>query len=844
MAITNEQQTQILKIVAGLFNGGISASNLSALATSVDNGTSMLDISNQLAASPTFTDKILSGKVTIQSQVDVMMNNFGVVADSDPASPGSQAEKFFIDKITAGVGFGAIVDEAVNYLSQDNVPTEFAAVAALLDNKALVSEIYVGKNPPDDFATMIALFADVTATSPVSREEAVAFVDIFDANKITLTSATDNLVGTSGIDIYSGIFDPSGNASTILNADVLDGVGGIDMLNVRIASTAVSTEANTIAPASSNVENFFLTNQSTGSPFTLNFINIEGEVQVWDKGSVSNATTVALNVDPTATAGIADSSGVFFGVNFSGKDDRSGTSDAFTLAIKGAGTTTQHTNFSPINTEGGFDDSFEIANISSTTTLSNVNLGGAGSMTLNTVNVSGDAGLMLGGDNNFIGLSTVSASQMTAGGLNIDARGSVEGSFNFTGSSADDRIVLKNSTINTASYLDGGTGKNTLASQNFNNLNVTAVNSATGFEVLEGVGGAENISATSFTSINEFLFSGTTGQNNGFDISNIESNDRIAYSTDILSGGNHALRLNGKNAGNTATIELRAIDETNGETVLTATSNNNDRYGIEIQSNIASLTLDSTGTSTNANVIETNQNNNFFGYAFENSSTAVFNITGSHDVSIMAKAGVDISDGTKLAGFSNAANVDANTFTGVLRIAGSLLDDVIKGGSAADIIYSLGGADTLTGNNGADQFRLAEFYNTTDTITDFVKGTDKVGLNQFDFGNTTATQAGATLSTTDYVENRTGITSIGNADAKKVIELQTSLDGGQIAADTGAAVEAYVLVHNTTSGKAELWYDDNWSDAVSRDHIVTYDNIVDLVGVQGFSNADFVEYAY
>ncbi len=36
MAITNEQQTQILKIVAGLFNGGISASNLTALATLVD----------------------------------------------------------------------------------------------------------------------------------------------------------------------------------------------------------------------------------------------------------------------------------------------------------------------------------------------------------------------------------------------------------------------------------------------------------------------------------------------------------------------------------------------------------------------------------------------------------------------------------------------------------------------------------------------------------------------------------------------------------------------------------------------------------------------------------------
>ena len=221
-----------------------------------------------------------------------------------------------------------------------------------------------------------------------------------------------------------------------------------------------------------------------------------------------------------------------------------------------------------------------------------------------------------------------------------------------------------------------------------------------------------------------------------------------------------------------------------------------------------------------------------------------FNITGSQDLAIMAKIGVDVSDGTKLAGFSTAANVDAGAFTGVLRIAGSLSADAIKGGSNADIIYGLGGADTLTGNGGADQFRLAKFYNATDTITDFVKGTDKVGLNQFNFANTTATQAGAALSTTDYVENRAGITSIGAADALKVIELQTSLTGGQIAADNGAAVEAYVLVHNTTSGKAELWHDNNWSDAANRSQIVTYDNVVDLAGVQGFSNTDFVEYTY
>jgi len=189
-------------------------------------------------------------------------------------------------------------------------------------------------------------------------------------------------------------------------------------------------------------------------------------------------------------------------------------------------------------------------------------------------------------------------------------------------------------------------------------------------------------------------------------------------------------------------------------------------------------------------------------------------------------------------------NVDASSFTGELRIAGSTSNDLIVGGSNADIFYGQSGADTLTGNGGADQFRLNGNNNQVDTIIDFTQGTDKIGLNQFDFTNTTATQAGATLNTNDYVDNRNAINDIGSADDKKVIELQTSLSSDQIENDSGAAIEAFVLVHNTSDNKVELWYDNDWSTASNRDHVVTFDNIVDLAGVQSFSNADFVEYLF
>jgi hypothetical protein len=701
---------------------------------------------------------------------------------------------------------------------------------------------------PNGLAIKTAYVSSVDASYEYSlKTENPSSVDLTSlvatSQSFILKADADNLVGTSGDDTFSSIFSSSSTSSnTLSGGDSIDGAGGTgDKLTIRVIDTA--TGGSSVAPQSSNVEKFYITNlgTSTNNFFALDFQSITGETEVGSKGSLAGSETRALRVDSMA-ASIDTAEGSLL-VNIKGT--RTGATDAFSLSLNGAGTATSPAFFSTITTSGAVDNSFEIANISSTSTMSNVSLG-VGQMTLKTVMVSGDAALKLGAHSNFVGLSMVDASAMTAGGLNIDARGSEESNFMFKGTPAVDRVVLKNSTINTASSLDGGAGKNTLGSENFGNLTASAVNKAVGFQVLEGVGGTENLDASSFTGINEFLFTGTAGSNNGFSFSNIESNDRFALSSDITSGGNRALQVEGRNAGNSALVELRAIDEQDGETVLTATSNNNDRFGIDIRSNIASLTLDSTGTGTGtkANVIETNQNNNFFGYAFGNSSTPVFKITGSHDVAIMAREGVDISDGKKLAGFSDAANVDASAFTGVLRIAGSLSNDVIMGGSGPDIIYGLGGADRLTGNGGADQFRLAKFYNATDTITDFIKGTDKVGLNEFDFSATTATSAGAPLLVADYVDNRTGITSIGNADAKKVIELQASLDSGQIQSDNGAAVEAYVLVHNTTTGKAELWYDSNWSNGGSRSHIITFENIVDLAGVKGFTSSDFVEYAF
>ncbi|MEP1934163.1 MAG: hypothetical protein ABJJ37_23085 [Roseibium sp.] len=668
------------------------------------------------------------------------------------------------------------------------------------------------------------------------------------ANTITLTTNTDSpgaaapaadTQGTSGADAYSALIDSSGGSTTLSNADSLDGAGGTDSLNLRIVST---TNNETVAPVSTNVEEFNFTNQvTTGNDFVLNFQNITGETKVADVSSTGTSTsaTRVINVDSSATAAMTSTLGTFQ-VNFSGT--RTGTTDAFTLELNGAGSSTTTAQFATVTSTGGTDNSFEVVNISSSSNASTLNFDDT--MTLSTVNVSGDAALTLTENSNFSGLKTVDANTFTAS-LMIDARGSTESGFSFTGGSADDRILLANNTVSSATTLNGNGGTDTLATSNINTLTAATVNAATNFEVLEDITGAGSFTASDFTSINSFLFS-TASTNSRATMSGIESSDTIAISSDITYGGDEGLRLTGNAAGTTANLELRATSATNGEVAITSNNNNNDVSAIGLETNISTLNLSSTlssGTQTNVNLIKGSSSNDN-SYGIENSNVANVNISGSHALTINAEAGTSLANGQQVYGFSSGVNADGSSFTGVLRIAGSASADTIQGGAAADIIYGLGGADVMTGNGGADQFRHAHYNNSVDRITDFTTGTDKIGLNQIDFGNTTASQAGTTLNTADYITNVASITTIGGGAANTVIELQSSQSTSDMTNNTGSAVAAYVLVHNSTTGKGELWYDADWSTTGSRSHLTTFDNVTSLTGIQAFSNTDFVEYSF
>lgn len=516
------------------------------------------------------------------------------------------------------------------------------------------------------------------------------------------------------------------------------------------------------------------------------------------------------------------------------------------MYVENSGTLEDSARFFAATTNVAPDPTFEIANVETGGSSESVlNLRG---MELLSLVITGDQKLFLEDtDDSFSTLQSVNASGMTAGGLAVNAEGNTVSSFAFTGSGEADSLELNNDLFNNANTLslNGGDGMDTLIVETFTNLSPSSINQVTSFEMLEASNAVSSFAASDYTNIDTFVFAGQTSNGSRLNITGIQNDDNFIFTSD-QSQGDETVRFAGQNAGTAMSFELQAQSGTDGEIrIVTDTNSGNDNAAIGFgNTNISSVEIISSGSNAEANVIRSVDNGSNLYYAFNNQNGPTnFTISGSQALTITAEAGVSLTSSSDERGFESAVNLDASDATGELRIAGSGSADVIQGGSGNDILYGLGGDDVLTGNDGSDQIRFSNWSGTS-SVQDFTTGEDKIGLQRVDFGNTTETQAGTALSTDDYIENVASITGMSGAESDRVVELQTALSENQIESQTGSATDAYILVFNSTSGKAELWFDNDWSSTSSRSQTAVLDNIDTLVEMVGFSNSDFVEYTF
>ena len=617
MAITNAQETEILKVVAGLFDAAPGGTNLTELANLVEGGMTTSQLADALAANTLFTNGIMAGKVTVDDQVAVLMDHFGVVADSDPASAGSQAEAYFTAQIESGVGFGQIIYDAVTFLSQDpaTLPAEFADTAALLANKALVAELYSRDHSSSDLAQLQSILAGVSASTPTTEAEAAEYLNSIGegpnaGESLALTFGADTFTGGAGNDSFTAGVVNNG-AGTLVNsledADIINGSGGDDTLNVVLNAATITT------PSITDVEIINIRNIDNDA--TVDFTDTSGTEQIWNNASSSSRTLTYDAAPIAATFGIRSTSST---TDIDTFDDVTGTDDNLALAVSGAGKDTgdavvdSTSGASTIETMSVAATGENFVDVSAFTAITGLTVTGTGTLTavvdvtaLETVDASGNSGGLT------VDLSAAAADLTVTGGSGDDDITAGTADDTIEAGAGDDRIAFLTGTLNSNDTVTGGDGEDTLALDDGDDAAGLDATEQTEFEVLE---------------------LGTAAAAVTFDNADFEFT-KIVLAGDVTAGGDLTI----DNLGD-GTVEVTADQTTNG--VVVSSSGTSDTLAILINADaaVAINSLDVTDVET-VNVSTTADTDDTTFTAIETDGVTALSFTGAGDIFI-----TDITD--------------------------------------------------------------------------------------------------------------------------------------------------------------------------------------------------------
>jgi len=763
MAISSTQQTEILKIVAGLFNAAPGGVYLSELAKLVEGGMTTSQLADTLAASPIFTNGVMAGKVTIDAQVNVLMKNFGVTADSDPASAGSQAKTYFTQQIDDGVGFGKIVFDAVSFLST-TTDTKFAGAKTLLENKALVAAAYSAIKSSTDLSELQVVLSNVTGDSPYTDADvANILAGSTGGGAVVLTVNQDTPPASSQIE--GPIFTSTSTGAqiqTLTSVDKLTGTAATtDTLNATVNGTEVTTK-----PTINGVENVNLT--AIGAS-TFDAANSTGVNQI---GSVdSTADLVVQNLAAGAKVYVKNTSvGTDTQVQFA-NSVVSGTSDAASIKVDNVGRGAVVGNTQILNVRGETTGSFETLNIESTGGASRfADIGSdstvgvgvapvAATSLVNTVNVTGSANLRV--DNPLLNVTTVDANSFE-GNLRValDAAKNVT----VTGGKGDDYFDFAGGLSN-LDKVTGGDGRDTVAVTS--NVGLGDGNQITGIETLrnDGAPAATAFDLSKVSSFDSVVHNSpnTATYNN---LSKTGAADSAAGLT-ILGTGNVTVDVKGANSlgSNSDVLQVKVGDTKNLATFAagTVTTSAIEKIIVDVK--------DAGGNTATAGAAP---------YLTADAALGTVEYKGG-------SAGVAFAAGTVGGSGVALTKVDGSAFVGDLTASGNAFSQVILGGSGNDTLatggqaaFTLGTvADTMTGNGGRDVFSF-------DALTD----------GSLTGANLTAVDAPAAVTAT----NRGEITTItdlnlGGANAGTRVDTIDFTDLGGASSLGGVAAGGFAIVN-------------------------------------------------
>lgn len=633
-------------------------------------------------------------------------------------------------------------------------------------------------------------FKITTATGSVTVEnvELFKFADktvtadklLGDGKTFTLTTAIDNVVGTSGADLIVGSVD-GGAAQTFNNGDNIAGGDGNDLLRITSAPAA----ATSVLPTMTGVEAVEVT-AGGSADLTLNMVNSTGTTQFISQGSnrtliVENQAAIAgITVQNNTTA----TSGMVMKYNATAV---AGVADVQTIALSNNGA-----QFSPAGT----------INVAGVETF-NVTASGLNNLTallgdkLETVTVDGSGSFK---SNTAFGSTLKSYDASAATGVQSVIFGT--GNITVKGGTADDVFDFKG-TLTGSDLVDGGNGTDTVAL-------TSADVSAGGSAVLAGLNAMTGVEAIRFDLNNDVKIDHGTLTNAGIDtvIFNGGGSDTILNANSAIT-----YQFTGPNSGDVA-FTMKP-----GENVLNVEMKSS-TVAVDNAYNSADMGNLNTGAALTVNILSTGvgptaTDDNDIG-AVTNAANATFIITGDAHNEIQS--------------FSSAVTFNASGSTGNLELGASNFADNIKGSSGANDIAGRNGVDVINisaSSANVDHIDLRGIISDAnrDTITGFKSGVggDVIEVNNID---TTAVNAAINyqqidtntgtqtfLAASDVMEFNFNIvgTNLGDGSAG-------SLDGTNLLASVGtlnvATVGAAGYLIAYQAGNAYLYHFDDGATGV------------------------------
>jgi hypothetical protein len=557
---------------------------------------------------------------------------------------------------------------------------------------------------------------------------------MFGGQTFTLTRDVDNIVGTSGDDVFNGIFGNSTNA-TFNAGDSIDGKGGNDTLNL-IANGNTASDPVTVKDVDLiNVQ------VAAASGATLDALLFDGVGAIHSKDSVAQLTINNLKLGTKVGLNNTGANGLT--ATFTGT---SGTSDEVIVELNKAGTKSGTTiNRATVDVSSG--NTIEAVKI-------NV-LGGDNYVTINggnvnkTLTITGD-GTGVANINTTNVVTTVDASAYK-GKLDLTLGGT--SNVKVTGTAQDDNIRL-GTTLNSADTIIGGDGNDTL----YATLSATQTPTVSGVEkgvlIFTGTSGIYNASKTTgMTSVDLVMGSGVDAAISSAKAELATINIKNDASTAVTWGNVTIGYATGANANATINIGGKS-DQTIGKlTVSNATT-------VTIQSSNKNATINGNLTLNDATEL------NLIAKEGKLTVGSSANITADKVETLNITA-----DGKEVDATGGSNSYDALKTLNVTATGAKATANVIVSPSSGDVSVS---EINVKGTDATSQLDV--------TVEASTSGSTTFSAVNFEVNGTGGTQTLKLISdsTSGFTIAALNVKAAENATAKVVIDEQVSSGGATI----------------------------------------------------------------